>query len=65
MSIFTSIPEHVENIIGRSDGTSRRDFLKTTGLLVVGFSASGAAAPFQAAAGPGPYPDPNFRQLDA
>ena len=65
MSVFTSIPEHVDNVIVRSDGTSRRDFLKTTGLLVVGFSASAAAAPFQAAPGPGPYPDPNFRQLDA
>ena len=64
MSVFTSIPEHIENVIGRSDGTSRRDFLKTSGLLVVGFSAVGAAAPFQAAQGPGPYPDPNFRQLD-
>ena len=64
MSVFTSIPEHIENVIGRSDGTSRRDFLKTSGLLVVGFSASAAAAPFQAAQGPGPYPDPNFRQLD-
>ena len=65
MSVFTSIPEHVEDMIGRSDGSSRRDFLKTAGLLVVGFSASAAAAPFQAAPGPGPYPDPNFRQLDA
>ena len=65
MSVFTNIPEDVENIISRSDGTSRRDFLKTSGLLVVGFSALGAAAPLQTAQGPGPYPDPNFRQLDA
>jgi CO/xanthine dehydrogenase Mo-binding subunit len=51
--------------------TSRRDFLKRSGLLVVSFSAM--PAPFSlhdgqtAAAGQtaGPYPDPDFRQLDS
>jgi CO/xanthine dehydrogenase Mo-binding subunit len=53
--------------------TTRRDFLKSSGYLVVGFSAITdvdvvLAAAGQAAAvprGPGPYPDPDFRQLDS
>ena len=51
---------------------SRRDFLKTSGFLVVGFSAM-AVAPgspiaevmLSAAQGPGPYPDLDFLQLDS
>jgi CO/xanthine dehydrogenase Mo-binding subunit len=51
----------------------RRDFLKGSGMLIVGISAAAAAGPLaaglprQSAAGAtvGPYPDPNFRQLDA
>ena len=55
--------------------TSRRDFLKSSGLLVVSFSAVsfahaselsdglGQAAVTTPAAGP--YPDPDFRQLDS
>src|SRR5687768_12791184 len=53
--------------------TTRRDFLKSSGMLVVGFSAMSLGSPFdadatQAAAagqGVGPYPDPDFRQLDS
>jgi CO/xanthine dehydrogenase Mo-binding subunit len=58
--------------------TDRRDFLKTSGMLVVGFvwrpAFSGAEAhSAKAAAGPtlaqtpaaGPYPDPDFHQLDS
>ena len=52
---------------------SRRDFLKTSGWLVIGVSSlsldgtplsvvTDAAAQ---ALGPGPYPDPDFRQLDS
>ena len=41
--------------------TSRRDFLKSTGLLVVGIS-SAQFAPAQTA---GPYPDVDFHQLDS
>jgi CO/xanthine dehydrogenase Mo-binding subunit len=52
--------------------SSRRDFLKTSGMLVVGFGV--AAAPLvgtdaeaaaQGGPGAGPYPDPDFRQLDS
>jgi nicotinate dehydrogenase subunit B len=45
--------------------TSRRDFIKTSGFLVVGLSVAGEI-PFaaQAPAG-GPYPDVDFRQLDS
>ena len=52
--------------------TSRRDFLKSSGYLVVGVSAlaqadllAADAAQSAAAAGAGPYPDPDFRQLDS
>jgi nicotinate dehydrogenase subunit B len=48
---------------------SRRDFLKTSGMLVVSVGAVRAATlagPFGAAAqAAGPYPDPDFRQLDS
>ena len=59
----------------QSATTSRRDFLKTSGVFVVSFSAAAVspasalvvaaqdeAAKTQAA---GPYPDPDFRQLDS
>jgi CO/xanthine dehydrogenase Mo-binding subunit len=55
--------------------SSRRDFLKTSGALVVSFTAVRVAGPLGAAAqtaqaaqgvhAAGPYPDPDFRQLDA
>ncbi len=54
--------------------TTRRDFLKSSGYLVVGVSAlanadllaqAPAAGAAQAAAGGGPYPDVDFRQLDS
>ena len=56
---------------------SRRDFLRTSGRLVVSFTAAAQVAPLMAfaqepAGGPppsvssgGPYPDPDFRQLDS
>jgi CO/xanthine dehydrogenase Mo-binding subunit len=48
----------------------RREFIKSGGMLVVGVSAvstTGALveAAQATAAGPGPYPDPDFRQLDS
>ena len=46
--------------------TTRRDFIKTSGFLVVGFSLSGLERPLAAqGAEPGPYPDVDFRQLDS
>jgi nicotinate dehydrogenase subunit B len=46
--------------------SSRRDFLKTSGALIVSFSAARLGGPLELAAQPaGPYPDPDFRQLDS
>ena len=71
MTTFTNLPKAIEDALEpRYPGASRRDFLKTSGLIVVSFVAGarplvaatgGEAAGRQAA---GPYPDPDFRQLD-
>lgn len=46
--------------------SSRRDFLKTSGALIVSITAAKVAGPFAASAqSEGPYPDPDFRQLDS
>jgi nicotinate dehydrogenase subunit B len=52
--------------------TTRRDFLKSSGMLVVGVSAMSIARAYEFEAagqaggqGAGPYPDPDFRQLDS
>ena len=75
MTTPTRIPTQVEELLDTLDGpVSRRRFLKGSGMLVVGFSAAAVAGPLasrtaaQAAAAAqagGPYPDPDFRQLDA
>jgi CO/xanthine dehydrogenase Mo-binding subunit len=47
---------------------SRRDFLKASGTLVVGFSLAPLVHPLNVSAqggGAGPYPDLDFRQLDS
>src|SRR5687767_6869229 len=44
--------------------TSRRDFLKSSGFLVVSLSAL-SAADLEALQAGGPYPDLDFRQLDS
>jgi nicotinate dehydrogenase subunit B len=47
---------------------TRRDFIKSSGYLVVGVAAIANADPFTGpveAQGAGPYPDPDFRQLDS
>jgi nicotinate dehydrogenase subunit B len=72
MTAFTKVPRHVEDAL---ESSSRRDFLRTSGMLVVSFGvtsiagvdALGAMAGRQAAAeqAAGPYPDPDFRQLDS
>ena len=50
--------------------THRRGFLKSAGLLAVSFGAFAAVAPATCAdaaapQGPGPYPDPDFHQIDS
>ena len=61
---------NIEKILLENSATpSRREFLKTSGMLVVGFSAAAVASPFAAQsaaqAARGLYPDPDFRQLDS
>ena len=77
MTTFTKVPKAIEDILAnRNPTTSRRAFLKTSGALVVSFSAAAVpgADSLAAAAGgdevaaaraAGPYPDPDFRQLDS
>ena len=76
MTYFTEVPKAVEDVLGnRYTTSSRREFLKTSGALVVSFSAAGvmSADPLAAAVGAarpgaaqqaGPYPDPDFKELD-
>jgi CO/xanthine dehydrogenase Mo-binding subunit len=46
--------------------STRREFLQTSGALIVSLSAVRFSAPFEAFADPaGPYPDPDFHQLDS
>lgn len=45
--------------------TTRRDFLKASGMLVAGIGALSAADFDLFAQAPGPYPDPDFLQLDS
>jgi nicotinate dehydrogenase subunit B len=67
MTVSKVIPKHVEEALS----THRRGFLKSAGLLVVSFATGGAlvteaGAQNRTVAPPaGPYPDPDFRQLDS
>ena len=45
--------------------TTRRDFIKTSGVLVVGLSVAGDIVLDAQSTGAGPYPDIDFRQLDS
>jgi nicotinate dehydrogenase subunit B len=81
MTTFTNIPKQVEELLEQYNGSlSRRNFIKGSGLLVVSVGVATAAGPLAADAGAqaaglprqsaqgataGPYPDPNFRQLDS
>jgi CO/xanthine dehydrogenase Mo-binding subunit len=74
MTAFTKIPKQVEELLQKSDVTiARRSFLKSAGMLVVSFGVAGShplvrAAMAQAGAAAdaaGPYPDPDFHQLDS
>ncbi len=68
MTGSAGIPKRVEEVLA----THRRGFLKSAGLLVVSFATGASALVPEAAAqsgratqGAGPYPDPDFRQLDS
>ncbi|PYS21365.1 MAG: hypothetical protein DMG11_28015, partial [Acidobacteria bacterium] len=77
MTPFTKIPKQVEEVLeevmDKFNGTaSRRNFLKGSGLLVVSLSTAAmvpegaiAAAGAQTAGTAGPYPDPDYKQLDS
>ena len=69
MTPFTNVPAQIEALLQRrSETPTRRDFLKTSGMLVVTASAFAASGPFAAdvsAQTAGPYPDPDFRALDS
>src|SRR5258706_13351746 len=70
MTAFNPLPSQIEKALESLDvTTSRRNFLKTSGLLVVSLSTTTATAVAgsQASAGQagGPYPDPDYKQLDS
>ena len=83
MTVFTKIPKQVEEVMEKmqkmqkwNGSTSRRNFLKGSGLLVVSLSAAAmanaslispaaSAQAATAAQAAGPYPDPDFRQIDS
>ena len=76
MSGGRKVPEAVDDALARWGGTtSRRDFLKTSGLFVFGLSGVGAAGAGRWGFGTEPagaespevasYPDPDFLQLDS
>ena len=75
MNPFNGIPREVEQELEHSNVTpSRREFLRNAGMFAVTFSAAGTAASFVpeakaqtavASATAGPYPDPDFRQVDS
>ncbi len=74
MTTFTNIPRAIEDVLqSRIPSTSRREFLRSSGALVVSFSATAVAGTDALAAvggegalarAAGPYPDPDIRQLD-
>jgi CO/xanthine dehydrogenase Mo-binding subunit len=62
----------IDDILDRSSTPSRREFLRTSGRLVVGLTATTHVAPLVSFAAQtvsaqpsGPYPDLDFRQLDS
>jgi len=71
MSAGLALPRAIEDALrSASPGTTRRDFLKSSGALVVSIVMGGIpggdsmAAAVGAASSAGLYPDPDFRQLD-
>ncbi|MDH3371764.1 MAG: molybdopterin-dependent oxidoreductase [Gammaproteobacteria bacterium] len=73
MSDILELPKAIEEGLHRiNPSTSRRNFLKSSGALVISFSAGAIPGPGTLAAASdadpalmvGPYPDPDYRQLD-
>jgi CO/xanthine dehydrogenase Mo-binding subunit len=66
MSPGPHFPQAIQDALHCVASTSRRDFLKASGALVVSLGVSpNAFAATAGSGGPaGPYPDPDFRQLD-
>jgi len=62
---ITRIPAEIEDQLERAAGVSRRTFLKSSGMLVVSLGAGALGGPLAAIAAAGPYPDPDFHQLDS
>lgn len=63
MTKFTAIPKEIENAL---DGqTSRRDLLRSAGLLVISLAAPRAMGQSMAQASAGPYPEIDFHQVDS
>ncbi len=66
MTTFTNVPKQVEDGLNHSALTpSRRNFLKSAGLLVVSFSAGANAQTPVGSQSTGPYHDPDFHKLDS
>jgi nicotinate dehydrogenase subunit B len=69
--VVNGIPREVEHRLENANATpSRRNFLKSAGMLAVTFSAADVGplvpdASAQATTAAGPYPDPDFRQVDS
>jgi nicotinate dehydrogenase subunit B len=69
MSVSNRIPKQIEEVLV----TNRRGFLRSAGLLAVSFGVFGGAGVTEADAqqtsaapqGPGPYPNPDFHQIDS
>ena len=67
MTASNRIPKQIEEALTMH----RRDFLRNAGLLAVSFAAGAGALNSEAAAqnaappAPGPYPDPDYHQLDS
>jgi CO/xanthine dehydrogenase Mo-binding subunit len=67
MSNILKLPQAVEDALRSANrSTSRRDFLKTSGALVfaIGVQAIPGGQAFAQTVAAGPYPDPDFLQLD-
>ena len=74
MTTFTEVPKEIQELLEkRAPTTTRRDFLRTSGLFVVSVGAATVGGPLTGAVSAavggvqatGPYPDPDFRQLDS